>query len=527
MQPNSISITVRKTRRSVIAVLIVSLLTVTALIAERYVHSTQLQATQALRHEATVQNDKVVLADEVLTMSARMYAATGVAEWKTRYDANVPVMDAAIAAVLALAPPSIAERFKNETSAANDKLIALEAQAFELGGAKNLPGAAAVLDSADYKTNKDLLTSGSDRFVAALDAYIAEQYLTVERQSWVIRGVSVAALLLIFIVWWRLNRNLSAFERDYHSAEEARLESEKARASAEMSADDIRQSERQRQSALEGAVSQFRATISETQEAVAAHVKHLNATSAELVDISRNTETRIQATSAATGESIESARHIASASEELRSSIADIARQIESIRSASSSTSELASKSNSQINTFANATHQIEQIVDLIGAVADQTNLLALNATIEAARAGDAGKGFAVVASEVKALANQTAKATHDISQQIGEIRSSTAATVETMRQVVSNAGDMEQAIIGIAAVIQEQSVTTDEVSRSALAGAGNVDRLHSLIAEISATLLRANEAAATVASVSQDLNSSSMQLGQSIGTFLKTAEAA
>jgi methyl-accepting chemotaxis protein len=235
----------------------------------------------------------------------------------------------------------------------------------------------------------------------------------------------------------------------------------------------------------------------------------------------------MQATSAATGESIKSARHIASASEELRSSIADIARQIESIRSASSSTSELASKSNSQITTFANATHQIEQIVDLIGAVADQTNLLALNATIEAARAGDAGKGFAVVASEVKALANQTAKATHDISQQIDEIRSSTAATVETMRQVVGNAGDMEQAIIGIAAVIQQQYDTTDEVSRSALAGAGNVDRLHDLIAEISATLLRANEAAATVASVSQDLNSSSMQLGQSIGTFLKTAEAA
>jgi methyl-accepting chemotaxis protein len=95
------------------------------------------------------------------------------------------------------------------------------------------------------------------------------------------------------------------------------------------------------------------------------------------------------------------------------------------------------------------------------------------------------------------------------------------------MRQVVSNAGDMQHAIIGIAAVIHEQSVTTDEVSRSALAGAGNVDRLHGLIAEISATLLRANEAAASVASVSQDLNSSSMQLGQSIGTFLKTAEAA
>ncbi len=510
-----------------ISVLIVSLLAVTALIGERYVYALQSHATHALRHDATVQNDKVLLADEVLTMSARMFAATGAADWKTRYDANVPVMDAAIAAVLALAPQSIAERFKNETSAANDKLIALEAKTFDLGSAGNLAGATAVLDSAEYKANKDLLSSGSDRFVAALDAHIGERYQAIERQSWIISGASASALLLIIAVWWRLNRNLAAFERDYHSAEEARLESERAQTVAETSANSVRLAERQRQIMLETAISQFRTSISETQRSVSIHVKHLNDTSAELLDISRNTETRMQATSTATGESIESARHIASASGELRSSIADIARQIESIRSASSSTSELASKSNSQIDTFANATHQIEQIVGLIGAVADQTNLLALNATIEAARAGEAGRGFAVVASEVKALANQTAKATHDISQQIGEIRSSTAATVETMRQVVSNAGDMENAIIGIAAVIQEQSVTTDEVSRSALAGAGNVDRLHDLIGEISATLLRANAAASAVASVSKDLNNSSMQLDQSIGTFLKTAEAA
>jgi methyl-accepting chemotaxis protein len=527
MKLDSISSTVNKTRRSVIAVLVVSLLTVTALIGERYLYSLQLQSLNALRHEATVQNDKVVLADEILTMSGRMFAATGIAEWKVRYDANVPVMDAAIAAVLALAPPSIAERFKNETSAANDKLIAMEAQAFELGAAKNLVGAAAVLESAEYKTNKDLLTSGSDRFVAALDSYIVVKYQAIEQQSWVIRGAGASALLLIGGVWWRLNRNLSAFERDYRSAEKARLESEAAQTAAETSAHDIRHAERQRQAALESAISVFRSTINETQFAVSAHVKQLNDTSVELLDISRSAGSSMQETAIATGESIESARSVASASEELRASIGDIAQQIESIRLASSLTSELASKSNNQINTFANATHQIEQIVGLIGAVADQTNLLALNATIEAARAGDAGRGFAVVANEVKALANQTAKATNDISQQIDEIRSSTEATVETMRQVVNNATEMDHAIGSIATVIQQQSVTTDEVSRSALAGAGNVDKLHDLIAEISTTLLKANQAAQAVASVSKDLNNSSMQIGDSIGAFLKTAEAA
>ena len=527
MQSDTITTTIRNTRRSVIAVLIVSLLTVCALIAERHVYAAQLQATQALRQEATVQNDKVVLADEVLTMSARMFAATGSADWKTRYDTNVPVMDAAIAAVMAMAPMPIAERFKAETSAANDKLIALEAQAFELGAAKNLAGATAVLESAPYTANKELLTAGSDRFVASLDAHIGARFQQIERQSWIVSGVSIVALFLIVAVWWRLNRNLSAFEHNYRSADEARMNSDKAKVAAEMSADDIRLSERKHQAALEGAILEFRATISDTQDAVSSHVKHLNQTSAELLDMSRSSERSMQATSGAAEESIASARHVASASEELRASIADIARQIDSIRTASSSTSELASRSNNQIATFAKATQQIEQIVGLIGAVADQTNLLALNATIEAARAGEAGRGFAVVASEVKALANQTAKATNEISQQIGEIRSSTAATVDTMKQVVNHASDMQDAIIGIAAVIEQQSSTTDEVSRSALAGAENIDRLHRLIAEISETLLRANQAASAVASVSQDLNGSSMQLGDSIKTFLKTAEAA
>jgi methyl-accepting chemotaxis protein len=246
-----------------------------------------------------------------------------------------------------------------------------------------------------------------------------------------------------------------------------------------------------------------------------------------LLDISQNTAKSIAATQNATDDSIDGARHIATASEELRGSIASIAREMESIRAASAATSALAGKSNLQVIAFAESAQQIEQIVGLIDAVAEQTNLLALNATIEAARAGEAGKGFAVVANEVKALAGQTAKATSDISRQIGEIRHSATETVQTISRAVSQASGMEEAIVSIATVIRQQSATMDELSHSANAGADNVDRMRALVAEMSVMLSRANEAASKVTVVSRDLTASSNALGQSIGDFITTAEAA
>jgi hypothetical protein len=231
--------TIRRTRRSLVAVLIVSLLAVSALVAERYFFEIKLSATQGLRHEATFQNGQILLADEMLTMSAKMFAATGLVDWKKRYDSTVPAMDSAIAAILAIAPPEIADRFKSETSVANDKLILLEAQAFEKGGKSDLAAATAILNGASYTDNKALLVAGSDRMIASLDVHINTQFDMMKRQSWISFGVSIAGLGLICAVWWRLNRNLTAFEKDYHATEKARLASAEAQAVAEGLANEI------------------------------------------------------------------------------------------------------------------------------------------------------------------------------------------------------------------------------------------------------------------------------------------------
>jgi methyl-accepting chemotaxis protein len=527
MADASVSRTVKNTRQSVVAVLVVSLLSMTALIGELYYSEKQITQAFETKQATNLHNSEVLLADEILTMSARMFAATGDPIWRARYEQTVPKMDASLGAVLELSSPIIAEQFKSATGTANDKLIALEAQAFERAAAQDLIGAQTILNSQLYNANKKILNDGAGRFTASLDAEISEQFSNLERQNWIIRGLSILSLLLIGGVWFRLSQNLKVFERDFLSAEAARQESETSRLSLEEEASIARDRERQSQKALGESVEQFKEALGRTQVDVNSQVHRLNETSLELIAMSQATMDNVQATGAATQDTIFGAQIIATATEELLTSISNISHQIDAINEGSVQTTELARRSNEQIVTFANAALQIEQIVDVIDAVADQTNLLALNATIEAARAGEAGKGFAVVASEVKALANQTAKATDDISQKIGEIRSFTSDAVETMQQVVANAASMQNAVMEISAVIRQQSSTTNEVSQRASEGVTNVDRVSQLIIQINETLRRANQAAGDIETVSRDLSSSSQALGSSISTFVASTKAA
>ena len=118
-------------------------------------------------------------------------------------------------------------------------------------------------------------------------------------------------------------------------------------------------------------------------------------------------------------------------------------------------------------SALAEGADKIGDIVQLINAIAGQTNLLALNATIEAARAGDAGKGFAVVASEVKSLANQTAKATEEIGQQIGEIQTATKEAVTAIQSITKIIGEISNTSTAIAASVEEQGSATKEIARN------------------------------------------------------------
>ena len=156
---------------------------------------------------------------------------------------------------------------------------------------------------------------------------------------------------------------------------------------------------------------------------------------------------------------------VASATEQLTASINEISAQVSRSAMSAREASEEADESNRMISSLAASANNIGKVVELINEIAGQTNLLALNATIEAARAGEAGKGFAVVASEVKSLANQTAKATEEISAQVLEIQQSTKDSVNSIGRIVMRVGELNEIAVGISAAVEEQAAATKEVS--------------------------------------------------------------
>nr|WP_321981612.1 methyl-accepting chemotaxis protein [uncultured Cohaesibacter sp.] len=158
---------------------------------------------------------------------------------------------------------------------------------------------------------------------------------------------------------------------------------------------------------------------------------------------------------------------VVAAVEELSASIAEISRSLSSSNSISKSAADEAGVAEAALSSMANATDKINSVITLIQEIADQTNLLALNATIEAARAGEAGRGFAVVAAEVKELAGQTAKATQEISSQIGEIQSAANNSVDGMNRIISTINKLAEMSTSVSAAVEEQTAVSKEVAEN------------------------------------------------------------
>jgi methyl-accepting chemotaxis protein len=271
----------------------------------------------------------------------------------------------------------------------------------------------------------------------------------------------------------------------------------------------------------------FEGAVGEIVEMVSSAATELEASANTLAATAERSQELATAVAAASEEASTNVQSVASASEEMTSSVNEISRQVQESSRVANEAVEQARKTNNRVGELSKAASRIGDVVELINTIAGQTNLLALNATIEAARAGEAGRGFAVVASEVKALAEQTAKATGEIGQQITGIQAATQDSVGAIKEIGDTIGRMSEISSTIAAAVEEQGAATQEISRNIQHAALGTSQVSSNITDVQRGASETGSASSQVLSAAQSLSVESNRLKLEVGKFLSTVRAA
>ncbi|MBR0931687.1 MCP four helix bundle domain-containing protein [Bradyrhizobium diazoefficiens] len=271
----------------------------------------------------------------------------------------------------------------------------------------------------------------------------------------------------------------------------------------------------------------FESAVGEIIETVSSASTELEASANTLTSTAERGEKLATMVAAASEEASTNVQSVASATEELSSSVNEIGRQVQESARMANEAVEQARITDQKVGELSKAAARIGDVVELITTIAGQTNLLALNATIEAARAGEAGRGFAVVASEVKALAEQTAKATGEISQQISGIQSATQDSVNAIKMIGSTIKSLSEISSTIAAAVEEQGAATQEIARNVQQAAQGTHEVSSNITDVQRGATETGSASSQVLNAAQALSSDSERLRTEVGRFLDGVRAA
>jgi methyl-accepting chemotaxis protein len=271
----------------------------------------------------------------------------------------------------------------------------------------------------------------------------------------------------------------------------------------------------------------FEGAVGEIIETVSSAATELEASASTLKATAERSQALTITVAASSEEASTNVQSVASASEELSSSVNEISRQVQDSARIAAEAVRQAEQTNGRISQLSQSANRIGDVVELINTIAGQTNLLALNATIEAARAGEAGRGFAVVASEVKALAEQTAKATGEISQQISAMQAETANSVTAIAEISRTIDQMSEIASAIASAVEEQGAATQEISRNVQQAAQGTMQVSSSITDVQHGATETGTASSQVLGAAQSLSTDSNRLKMAVDRFLDTVRAA
>ncbi|MEM1284475.1 MAG: HAMP domain-containing methyl-accepting chemotaxis protein [Pseudomonadota bacterium] len=301
---------------------------------------------------------------------------------------------------------------------------------------------------------------------------------------------------------------------------------ENERLQAEQAAAEERAEVEKRQ-ALNALADEFEGNVNEVVSSVSNAAQLMVNLSSTLSESAGRAGERSTTVAAASEEASTNVETVAAASEQMTNSIAEVSERITQSASMTEDAARGTEKATNNVSKLSQSAQTIGDVIAMISAIAEQTNLLALNATIEAARAGEAGKGFAVVASEVKSLANQTAKATEEISSQITGMQTDTGAVVEAIENIGTMIQELNAGASSIAAAVEEQHSATQEIARNTQQAADGTREVSANISEVSTAVQETGSAAGEVLTASSQLAEEAERLRDSVSNFLQSIRAA
>jgi methyl-accepting chemotaxis protein len=282
-----------------------------------------------------------------------------------------------------------------------------------------------------------------------------------------------------------------------------------------------------RKADMDRLANEFEGAVGQIVETVSSASSELEASAGTLTSTAERAQELTTMVAAASEEASTNVQSVASATEEMASSVNEISRQVQESARMAGEAVDQARNTNDRVGELSKAAARIGDVVELINTIAGQTNLLALNATIEAARAGESGRGFAVVASEVKALAEQTAKATGEIGQQITGIQAATQESVNAIKEISGTIEKLSEISSAIAAAVEEQGAATQEISRNVQQASHGTQQVSSHITDVQRGASETGSASSLVLSAAQSLSGESNRLKLEVGKFLNSVRAA